>query len=44
VEVGQNKDLVCTRKSSHSSGSVPEGLRQLVLKPGFRPKRRALGM
>jgi len=32
VEVGQNKDLVCYRK------------KQLVLKPGFRPNGRALGM
>jgi len=43
VEVGQNKDLVCYRKKSHS-GSVPAGLRQLVLKPSFKPKGRALGM
>ena len=40
MEVGQNKDLFCYRKSSHS-GSVPENS---VLKPDFRPKGRALGI
>jgi len=43
VEVGQNKDFVCYRKKQ-SSRQCAWGLRQLVLKPGFRPKRRALGM
>ena len=32
----QNKDLVCYRQK--------QSFRQLVLKPGFRPKGRALGM
>ena len=36
MEVGQNKDLVCYRKK--------QSFRQLVLKPGFRPKGRSLGM
>jgi hypothetical protein len=31
------------QEKSHS-GSVPAGLRQLVLKPSFKPKGRALGM
>ena len=34
--MGQNKDLVCYRKK--------QSFRQLVLKLGFRPKGRALGM
>jgi len=43
VKVGQNKDLVCyTQKLSFRQCAC--GLRQLVLKPGFRPKGRALGM
>ena len=36
VEVGQNKDLVCYRKKQ-SFRQCAWGLRQLVLKPGFRP-------
>ena len=43
VEVGQNKDLVCYRQKK-SFRQCAWGLRQLVLKPGFRPKGRALGM
>ena len=43
VKVGQNKDLVCYRKKQ-SFRQCAWGLRQLVLKPGFRPKGRALGM
>jgi len=43
VEVGQNKDLVCYRKKQ-SFRQCAWGLRKLVLKPGFRPKGRALGM
>ena len=43
VEVGQIKDLVCYRKTQ-SLRQCPWGLRHLVLKPGFRPKGRALGM
>ena len=43
VEVGQNKDLVCHKKKQ-AFRQCAWGLRQLVLKPGFRPKRRALGM
>jgi len=43
VEVGQNKDLVCYRKKPSFRQCALE-LRQLVLKPGFRPKERALGM
>ena len=43
VEVGQNKDLVSYRKKQ-SFRQCAWGLRQLVLKPGFRPKGRALGM
>ena len=43
VEVGQNKDLVCYRKKQ-SFRQCAWGLRQLVLKPGFMPKGRALGM
>ena len=43
VEVGQNKDLVCYRKKQSFRQCAWE-LRQLVLKPGFRPKGRALGM
>ena len=43
VEVGQNKDLVCYRQKQ-SFRQCAWGLRQLVLKPGFRPKGRALGM
>ena len=43
VEVGQNKDLVCYRKKQ-SFRQCAWGLRQLVLKPGFRPNGRALGM
>ena len=41
--MGQNKDLVCYRKKQ-SFRQCAWGLRQLVLKPGFRPKGRALGM
>ena len=37
VEVDQNKDLVCYRKKQ-SFWQRDWGLRQLVLKPGFRPK------
>ena len=37
LKVGQNKDLVCYRQCAW-------GLRQLVLKSGFRPKGRALGI
>ena len=37
VKVGQNKDLVCYRKK-HSFRQCASGLRQFVLKPGFRPK------
>ena len=36
----QNKDLVCYRKKQ-SFRQCAWGLRQLVLKPGFRPKGRA---
>ena len=43
VEVGQNKDLVCYMKKQSFRQCARE-LRQLVLKPGFRPKGRALGM
>jgi len=43
VKVGQNKDLVCYRKKQ-SFRQCAWGLRQLVLKPGFRPKGRALGI
>ena len=43
VEVGQNKDLVCYRKKQ-SFRQCAWGLRQLILKPGFRPKGRALDM
>ena len=43
VKVGQNKDLVCYRQKQ-SFRHCAWGLRQLVLKPGFRPKGRALGM
>ena len=43
VEVGQNKALVCYRKKQ-SFRQCTWGLRQLVLKPGLRRKRRALGM
>ena len=43
VKVGQNKDLVCHRQKQ-SFRQCAWGLRQLVLKPGFRPKGRALGM
>jgi len=43
VEVGQNKDLVCYRKKQ-SFTQCAWWLRQLVLKPGFKPKGRALGM
>ena len=39
VKVGQNKDLVCYRKKQ-SFRQCAWGLRQLVLKPGFRPKGR----
>ena len=41
LKVGQNKDLVCYRKKQ-SFRQCAWGLRQLVLKPGFRPKWRAL--
>ena len=43
VEVGQNKNLVCFRKKQLFRQRA-WGLRQLVLKSGFRPKGRALGM
>ena len=43
VKVGQNKDLVCYRQNQSFRQCAWE-LRQLVLKPGFRPKKRALGM
>ena len=43
VKVGQNKDLVCYRQKQ-SFRQCACGLRQLVLKPGFRPKERALSM
>ena len=43
VKVGQNKDLVYYRQKQ-SFRQCAWGLRKLVLKPGFRPKRRALGM
>ena len=43
VKVGQNKDLVCYMKKQ-SFRQCAWGLRQLVLKPGFRPKGRALGI
>ena len=43
VKVGQNKDLVCYRQKQ-SFKQCAWGLRQLVLKPGFRSKGRALGM
>ena len=43
VKVGQNKDLVCYRQKQ-SFRQCAWGLRQLVWKPGFRPKGRALGM
>ena len=38
VKVGQNKDLVCYRQKQ-SFRQCAWGLRQLVLKPGFRPSR-----
>ena len=43
VEMGPNKDLVCYRKKQSLRQSA-WGLRQLALKPGLRPKGRALGM
>ena len=43
VKVGQNKDLVCYRKKQ-SFRQCAWGLRQLLLKPGFRSKGRAMGM
>ena len=43
VKVGQNKDLVCYRQKQ-SFRQFVWGLRQLVLKPGFRLKGRALSM
>ena len=43
VKVGQNKDLVCYRQKQ-SFRQCAWGLRQLVLKSGFRPKGRALSM
>ena len=42
VEVGQNKDLVCYMKKQSFRQSA-WGLRQLVFKPGFRPKREGFG-
>ena len=39
VKVGQNKNLVCYRQKQ-SFRQCAWGLRQLVLKPGFRPKGR----
>ena len=41
--MGRNKDLVCYRKKQ-SFRQCAWGLRQLVLKPCFRPKGRAMGM
>ena len=41
--MGQNKDLFCYRKNK-SFRQCAWGPRQLVLKPGFRPKGRALGI
>ena len=41
--LSKNKYLVCYRKKQ-SFRQCAWGLRQLVLKPGFRPKRRALGI
>ena len=43
VKVDQNKDLDCYRQKQ-SFRQCAWGLRQLVLKPSFRPKGRALGM
>ena len=43
VKVGQNKDLVCYRKKQ-TFRQCAWGLRQLVLKPCFRPIGRAMGM
>ena len=43
VEVGQNKDLVSYRKKQLFR-QCAWGIRQVVLKPGFRPKGRAMGM
>ena len=43
VDMGQSKDLVWYRKKQ-SFRQCAWGLRQLVVKPGFRPKGRALGM
>ena len=43
LKVSQNKDYVCYRKKQ-SFRQCAWGLRQLVLKPGFRPKGRALGI
>ena len=40
---GSKQRLFCYRKKQ-SSRQCAGGLRQLVLKPGFRPKGRALGM
>ena len=43
VEVGHNKYLVCY-KEKQSFRQCAWGLRQLVLKPSFRPKGRVLGL
>ena len=43
LKMGQNKDLVFYRKKQ-SFRQCAWRLRKLVLKPGFRPKGRALGM
>ena len=42
-KICQNNDLVCYRQNQ-SFRQCASGLRQLVLKPGFRPRGRALGM
>ena len=42
VKVGQNKDLVCYRKKQ-TFRQCAWGLRQSVLKPGFRPKGEGFG-
>ena len=44
VEVGQNKDLVYYRQKQSFRQCASVWLRQLVLKPGFRPNGRAFGM
>jgi len=42
-ESGSKQRIVCYRKKQPFR-QCASGLRQLVLKPGFRPKGRALGM